>query len=111
MERIDTGPRRTSGKEASRKRGRQRRLGGKMAVEHVSEEVKSMVPGGPDPDGMEKNKQDGRVRAGRRRPVNQVRGKREDTEGSGRPGCRCDDEGQVRMQELSLMLRPQPARL
>ena len=77
-----------------------------MAGRQISEEVKSMVPGGPDPKGMEESEQGSRVRAGRRGPVERVRGKREDSEGRGRPGCRCDDEGQMRVEELSLMGGP-----
>jgi hypothetical protein len=82
-----------------------------MAVRHVSEEVKSVMSRSPDSEGMEKSNQDGRARSGWSWPVNHIRRNREDNEMSGRPGSGRDDKGQVHMQELSLMWRPQPTRL
>jgi hypothetical protein len=82
-------------------------------VGHVSEEMKSLMPRSPDAEGMEESNQDGRVRPGRSLPGNHVRGDREDShgEGSGRPGSGRNDEGKVRMQELSHTWRPLPTRL
>ncbi len=54
-------------------------VGGKVAAGHVREEMESMVPGGPNPEGMQKSEQSGRVGAGRQGPVQRVRRKWEDT--------------------------------
>ncbi len=50
-------------------------VGGKVAAGHVRKEMESMVPGGPNPKGVQKSEQSGREGAGRRGPVQRVRGK------------------------------------
>ncbi len=45
---------------AEKRRGKDAAVGGKMAEGQISKEVKSVVPWGPDPEGMKKSKQGGR---------------------------------------------------